>query len=977
MNTHATILAVSLPLITLAIPAHAQTAGGQPAPAATAPAAQPAADMNNDATPLPTDPTLVTGELKSGVKYIIRKHSQPKDRAAVWMHVGTGSLNETDKQRGIAHYLEHMAFNGSANFPAGTVVKFFEELGLTFGKHQNAFTSFDQTNFQLFLGDNTPQTMSKALMFMSDVAFRLTLAQKEVDAERQIILEEKRSRLSPEQRIQEQMLKRLAPGSIIGDRLPIGIEETLNALQQQDFKDYWGKWYTPTNIVVMVIADADPESIKAEIEKQFGEEPKRPAPNNMDPGVKPYTADGAVVLTDPEIKRAEIGMVKLSAPTPPSTTVGRARSEMVESIGSFAFNRRLAAKRDEGKVAFLSASAGSQVVFNAAKITQAEVTAEPDKWRDAFSQLAVELQRARLHGFTDQEVQDARAELIAQSEIAAKRESSMDARALLNRYNESINSGEPIMSAQQTLDLLRKVLPTITAKEVSERFTAEFDPTAVMFTAQLPEGGNTDTVTEADLVKFGRAALNVTPEKEAGATRVAKLLQKDPVPGKATDVTTHAATGVTSFWLSNGIRVEHKFIDTEKDAMTVNISLAAGVIDENEKTRGVSDAAGLAFGNPATNTYNSTQLREFMTGKKVGVRGGAGDDTFSLSVSGSPADLEAGLQLAHLLLIEPKVEAAALDRWKKTQLQGIAERKTQPQGVLMEMIPDALYPAGEVRRRPLTAEQVSRVTLEDAQARINTVVSSSPIEITVVGDIPLEQVTPLLEKYLGSLPNHDRISASTLDEKRRITRPTGPVAAEKSVVTKTPMAIVLSGFFGADSDNVRDIRLLGLASQVLNTRMNKEIREEKTLVYSIGTQHQPAVTYPGFGIFYAGAPTAKEKAKPLAEAITAQYEEFAKDGPTDDELATAKKQLLRDLDENMKKAGWWAGIIGNATYRGRNLDDIATGKEQIESFTALQVRDAFKKYYTPATALSFTVLPDTAEQDPAPRGATPGAPSGR
>lgn len=956
MNTHATLLAVALPLATLALPCVAQTAGGQPA--VTQPATMTGSAMNNDPTPLPTDPALVTGELSSGVKYIIRRHSQPKERAAVWMRIGTGSLNETDKQRGIAHYLEHMAFNGSANFPPGTVIKFFEDLGLTFGRHQNAFTGFDQTAYQLFLGDNKPENLAKAVMFMSDVAFRLTLAPAEIESERQVILEEKRSRLSPQQRVQEVMLKRLAPGSIIGERLPIGTEQTITGVQQQDFKDYWGKWYTPTNTTVIVIADMDPAIVKAEIEKQFGAEPKRPAPNNMDPGVKPYAADGAVVVTDPEIKRAEVGIVKISDPAPPTTTVGRFRSDLVETIGSFAFNRRLAAKREEGKVTFQSASAGSQTLFRAAKLTQADVTAEPDKWRDAFKQMATELQRARFNGFTDQEVADARAELISQSEVAAKREGTMEARNLLNRYNGNIADGEPIMSAQQTLDLLRAQLPTITAKEVSERFAADFDPTAVMFTAQLPEGASTDMISESDLVKFGREALNVKPPKEAETARVAKLINKELVPGKAIDSATHAATGVTGYWLPSGVRVNHKFVDTEKDAMSLTISLAAGTINETAENRGISSAAALAFNSPATTAYTSTQLREFMTGRKVNIGGGSGDDTFTLGISGSPADLETGLQVAYLLLTEPKVEQAALDRWKTAELQNIAARKTQPQLIIPEIIAESVFPVGEVRRRPLTPEQVERITLDQAQAWLNSVVNTSPIEVTVVGDIPLEQVTPLVEKYLGSLPTRDRISASTLDAKRTIKREPGPRMVERTIQTKTPMAIVLGGFFGPDADNIKDVRLISLASQVLNSRMVKSIREEKQLVYSIGTQSQPGVVYPGFGMFIAAAPTAKEKAADLGTAITADYDLFAKEGPTADELATAKKQLLRDLDENMKKASWWGGAINALTYRGRKLDDVAGGKEAIESFTAAEVKDAFNRYYTPANAMRFTILPE-------------------
>lgn len=958
MNKNATLLAVALPLATLALPCLAQTAGGQPAAASAPSVAGPA--MNNDPTPLPTDPTLVTGELPSGVKYIIRRHSNPKDMAAVWMHVGTGSLNETDKQRGIAHYLEHMAFNGSENFPPGTVIKFFEELGLVFGRHQNAFTSFDQTSFQLYVRDNKPETMAKALMFMSDVAFRLTLAPAEIESERQVILEEKRSRLSPQQRIQEVMLKRLAPGSLIGERMPIGVEETITGVQQQDFKDYWGKWYTPTNTTVIVVADMDPAVVKAEIEKQFGSVAKRPAPNNMDAGVKPYAADGAVVVTDPEIKRAEVGMLKISLPPAPTTTVGQFRSDLVESIGAWAFNRRLAAKRDEGKVAFQSASASSQVLFHAAKLTQVDISAEPDKWRDAFKQMITELQRARYNGFTEQEVEGARAELISQAEVAAKRESTQEARSLITRYNGSVADGEPIMSAQQTLDLLRKQLPTITAKEVSERFAAEYDPTAVMFTAELPEGSTTDMITESDLVKFGREALNVKPAKEAEASKITKLLAKDPVPGKAIDSSTHAASGVTSYWLPSGVRVNHKFIDNEKDAVSLSITLANGSINETAANRGISEAAALAFNSPASGTYTSTQLREFMTGRKVSVRGGAGDDTVTLSVSGSPVDLETGLQMAYLLLTDPKVEGAALDRWKTSQLQAIAERKTQPQGMVMETIADSIFPKDEVRRRPLTVEQVNKITLAQAQEWLNKVVATSPIEVTVVGDIPLEQATPLVEKYLGSLPTRERVSGSTLDDKRTIKREAGPRVVERSVVTKTPMAIVLGGFFGADAENIKDVRLLSLASQVLSSRMIKDIREEKQLVYSIGAQSQPGVVYPGYGLFFAAAPTGKEKAKDLGEAITACYDKFAAEGPTEEELATAKKQILSTLEESMKQTQWWAGSIGGLTYRGRKLDDVIGAKAAIESFTAADVKAAFDKYYTQPNTMRFTILPEAA-----------------
>jgi zinc protease len=908
--------------------------------------------------PLPTDPNLVTGTLPSGVRYIIRKHSTPKERAAIWMHVSTGSLNETDAQRGIAHYLEHMAFNGSANFPPGTVIKFFEDLGLTFGRHQNAFTSFDQTAYQLFLNSTDQGALKKALTFMSDVAFRLTLEPAEIEAERNIILEEKRSRLSAQQRVQETILKRIAPGSIIGERLPIGTEETIKGVQRPDFEAYWKKWYTPENVTIMVVADMDPAIVQPMIVEMFGAEAPRATVKDIDPGIKPYQKDEGVVVTDAEIRSADISFNRLSPAKPPTTTVGQMRGDLVDLIGTWAVNRRLAKKREQGQVSFLNASVDNQTLFRVASLATGNVTAEPAKWRDAFKDLATEVQRARLHGFSPQEIADARTELLAGAERQAETESSLEARALLTRYNSNINEGEPIMSAAQQLELMRKLLPTITHTEVSARFKAEFEPTNLMFTAELPEGDQAAMISESDLVKFGKEALAVQPAPEAETARIAKLIEKLPAPGKAEGTTTHAASSVTSAWLPSGVRVHHRFMDDRKDTVIVSINLAAGAINETAANRGISEVAGLAFGRPATGNLTSTQIREFMTGKKVSVSGGAGDDTMSISVSGSPADLETGMQLAHLLLSNPKIEPAAFEQWKTRTLQAIAERSQNPQGVLSEMIPDTIFPKGEVRRRPLTAEQVNAITLEAAQAYLNQVVATSAIEVSVVGDIKAEAVMPLVEQYLGSLSTRDRMSGTTLDAKRTIARPTGPIVNERTVVTKTPMAMVLDGFYGADLENVTDVRRLNMAQRILTTRMNKVIREEKNLVYSIGAQSAPATAYPGFGVFFAAAPTAKEKAADLGTTITEMYQEFAKGGPTAEEVETARKQSFNDIEQQMREPGFWTQVLGTMDYRNRKLDDVMSAKEAVGAITPEQIKETFNKYFQESARMRVTVLPE-------------------
>src|SRR5216683_6750102 len=293
---------------------------------------------------LPTDPGLVTGTLPNGLSYIIRKHRNPEGRVSIWLHVSSGSLNETDATQGLAHYLEHMAFNGSANFPAGTVIPFFQSLGLAFGRDQNAFTSFDQTTYQLALPGGGRDVLDKGMLFMSDVALRLSLETAEIDSERQIILEEKRSRASAQQRVQDQIFERLAPESTLGRRLPIGIEPTIKSVGPEDFREYYTRWYVPSNMTVLVVGDTDPAMVADVIQKEFGGGPPGARPTPRDVGVKATVGQRAIVVTDPELTRSEVSMARLELPLGPALTVGQKRRELVESIGTWAFKRRMSAE---------------------------------------------------------------------------------------------------------------------------------------------------------------------------------------------------------------------------------------------------------------------------------------------------------------------------------------------------------------------------------------------------------------------------------------------------------------------------------------------------------------------------------------------------------------------------------------------------------------------------------------------------------
>ena len=419
----------------------------------------------------------------------------------------------------------------------------------------------------------------------------------------------------------------------------------------------------------------------------------------------------------------------------------------------------------------------------------------------------------------------------------------------------------------------------------------------------------------------------------------------------------HAASGVTSARLDNGVKVHHRFMDQRKNEATVAITLAGGVIQEDGGNRGITEAAAQAWERPATSTLSSPQIESLMTGKKVRVTGGVGGDTLTLTVSGNPADLEAGLQLAYLLLTDPVLEPAGLEQWKEKEIQAIAARKREAWGVLMESMAAAFYPREAARLHPLTADQVRAISREAAQAWLRKLIATAPIEVAVVGDIDRATAMALTSRYLGALSARDPISDKTLSGLRAVTRPTGPLIVKQTVDAAAPQAVVLEGFFGTDMQNLADVRRLAMASRLLTTRMHKTIREDKQLVYSIGAGSRPALEYPGFGLFLAQAPTDPAKTDALAAAVDEVYVDFARGGPSADELTVARKQMLNSVDETFKNPDFWLNRLGTLDYRGTDLTEVMRGRQHYEQMTDAEIREAFNRYFTPAGRLRFVVVP--------------------
>jgi zinc protease len=918
----------------------------------------------DESMPLPTDPAIHIGRLDNGVTYWLRSHATPPGKIALWMHVSTGSVNEADGQEGIAHYLEHMAFNGTDHFPPGELITYFESLGLRFGQHQNAFTSFDQTTYIISLPNTDPETIDKGLLFLADVAFRMRLNQSEIDQERNVILEEKRARKGVGQRLTEKLLPTLLPGSRLAQRLPIGLEGTLKQLQRDDFQDYYSTWYHPSNVTILAVGDAPVDTIAAAVAKHFGSwQRKQPLPIDKPHGITPYTQQRAIVVTDPEVTTASLEMLGISQLTPLRSQADF-RRRLVNNLGAWIINQRLHQLVQEGKAPYQSAYLRRSSLFNVAQQFSAEANAEPTAWTAALKGLLIEIQRARQYGFTALELDQAKRATLASAEHAAQTAATREASAFLRSMNRAVAKGERPRSAEQNLQLMQQLLPAISLHDVSQAFHAHYTPEHKAFILTLPEQDDLPVPKPDEILALVNTALSTAVEAWQDTAQPTSLLAQEPQAGDITELDHFAPLDITHVTFANNVRMHYRFMDFKQDHVTVTITLPGGKIRETSNLRGITSLAALALSQPATEQFSSTAIRNFMTGKKVSVAGHMTPDALRLNVSGTPEALEDGLQLVHLLLQDARIEPPSVMLWKQRQLQSLASFQTDIRSRVQVMARLALS-NHDARQAVLSSDQViARANdIPQAQAWLDNMLRQAPMEVAMVGDITQQRALHLAAKYLGSLPKRPRHD-HTLAPLRQLAYVSGPLRKTIEVETITPRAYSMLMWRSAAWQEVRGRRLIHLIARILEGRLREEVREKHGLTYSVSVFARPSKIYPSLSALHVAFTADPNHVSEAVRVARSVVEQFAATGPTDEEVNTVRKQLKNSINTMLKRPRFWVNLLSDLEYHGTHLEDVVGLLDQILAFSRSDIAAEAKKVITPERFILVVGNPKAPHQTP-------------
>jgi len=430
-----------------------------------------------------------------------------------------------------------------------------------------------------------------------------------------------------------------------------------------------------------------------------------------------------------------------------------------------------------------------------------------------------------------------------------------------------------------------------------------------------------------------------------------------PEPGAVAEETIHEATGVRSYWLTNNVRLHYRFMNERRNQVIVSMVTAGGEVEETQANRGITQAAAIGLASPATASLDSAMIRERARGKRISVGGRPAPDALMITVMGEASDLEFGLQQAHMMLTEPVVEEASLALWRDGVRQFAELRTHQADAALADVIASALYPQGEIRFAPVAPERASAITSEQATAWLRRVVSTGPMEVSIVGDVPQERALELALRYLGSLPKRPRIGEGTFADLRTIRRPAGPLKVTREVVSRSPVAMVRTGFFSADTRDLRDVRLLGMASRVLTARARVDIESKRKLIEAPLILSSPAAEYQGYGQFFLTSRVEPTRVAELAGAVQTLFDSFAASGPTQEEMTGVLSGITEALERQVLDPAFWSTRLTTLTYRGTSLDELIKSREAYEGFTAADVREAFARYCTPERRFELIVVP--------------------
>ena len=870
--------------------------------------------------PIPTDPNVRIGKLANGLTYYIRHNELPENRADFYIAQKVGSILEEENQRGLAHFLEHMCFNGTTHFPGKGIINWLETIGVRFGENLNAYTSIDETVYNI---DNVPVIrdgiVDSCLMILHDWANDFTLDPKDIDNERGVIHEEWRTGQGAMMRMYEQALPKAFEGSKYGHRLPIGTIEVIDNFPYQALRDYYEKWYRPDHQGIIVVGDIDVDKVEAKIKEIFSdiEMPANAAervyeqvPDNKEP-----------IVTIAKDKEQPVTMIYLWHKHP--ATPNEAKGNMGYLVQNYLFtmiesmlNARLEELRQSAEPPFIDAGSGNND-FLLAKTVEAFVgiaISKDDGIPTALAAIAREIERARKFGFTASEYARAKADYLRMLESAYNERDKMKNNQYVQEYVRHFIDNEPIPGIEMEYTVMNQLAPNIPIEAINSILPQLIKDENIVINIFGPDKEGMVYPTEAEILDI----LNKTKAEEITAyvDKVSDepLMKETPKAGKIVK-TEEGPYGSTALTLSNGVRVVLKSTDFKADEIRMRAFSPGGT-----SVFGTKEAIQLKMLNSVASlgglgNFSNVDLEKVLAGKKATIGATISGLSEGLNGSCSPKDLETLLQLVYLSFTAPRMDDAAFQSFKQRTKASLENQEADPMTALTDTLQKEMYGnhplAGRVKAEMIDQIDYNRI-MEMYKDRFK---EAGDFTFLFVGNINLEEAKPLIETYLGGLPTINR-KENYQDVKMDIRKGAHKNLFEKQM--ETPKATVLNIISGNCEYNLKNDLLMTMLSQTMSMVYLETVREKEGASYGVSAFGQLSRGVKDEAIFQIYFDTDPAKREKMEQIVMSELQKVAQEGPRPEHLAKVKEFLLKKHIENAKENGYWLGQLNN--YYWYNTD---------------------------------------------------------
>ena len=907
--------------------------------------------------PMPVDPQITMGQFKNGLRYYIRTTKKPEKRAELRLVVKAGSILEDDDQLGLAHFVEHMAFNGTKNFPKHELLAFIESLGMRFGAHLNAYTSFDETVYMLHVPTDKPGAMEKSFQVLQDWAQNISFDAPEIEKERGVVLEEWRSSRGAGMRNLEKIFPVMFKGSRYAKRLPIGTPEIIQNSKVERIKQYYKDWYRPDLMAVIAVGDFDKAAIEKLVTAHFGSMPEATSPRPRQTFDLPDRTDtGYSISTDKETTTTSV-QVNTLLPARQQGSVGVYRQKTVDRLFAGMLNARFAELGQKPDAPFVFGFSGrSSFLARTKEIAFLNALVKEGAVENAMRALLTEAERVARFGFTETELARQKASMLRNYERLAMEKENAVAASKADEYVRSFLMGETLPSADDEYALHQRFVPEITLAEINklarEWFPVSAQNRLVIVTA--PEKSGLVVPDESKLAAVIKEAPAAELKPYVDTIGSAALLALLPAPGKITKAATDEKTGLTTWELANGVKVLLKPTNFRADEIVFRASSPGGtsLVSDADYIPASSATQVITAGGVAK--FSAIDLQKMLAGKIASASPFIGELQEGFFGNSSRKDLETMFQLIYLNFTQPRADANAFAVQATQARTFMTNQSVSPDFAFFEALTNSRF-QNHPRRRMTTAATVDEWNLDKSLAFYkDRFADASDFTFFFVGSFDEAMMKPLVERYLGSLPSLGRKEswkdigvkpATGIVEKK----------VEKGIEPKSRAAIVFSGPFVFDQSQRVAVRAM---SDILQNRLLEVIREELGGTYSItaGANYGkfPKPEY-SITIQFGSSP---ERADDLIKRVFEEIEKFKTSGPTEKQLNDEKEALIREFETNSKQNGYLLSQLYLRHFHGEDQAGIWTVPEFYKKLDAATVKEAAKLYLDTKNYIKVTLFPE-------------------